>query len=407
MVNLFFRMFCVRNMGKPDLDLLFRNLNELGLPKSQFSIINDEYAYKYNPDRYNFYMQLLDDVSDPKQKVATKVFGVLARTRRQHERIKEKIDTIASAINYLKSSYTKPANVGDPREYGELAVLKNDLNSKLKRKPIIGKEYEFDTDLEKIPVPEPVIDNLNKEFQKAMGTVNQAPIIDETKPTPGQLNVPSQAGGGYCEQDGGSYFSDKKKEFEDLDKVVDSDKTKSDKDKKFKMRRDREMAEDDIILEYKNHPLYSPENQKVTYTDRLVFIGVTYVFRLVSLYMIEWGLNTKIIRSFHSGFLAYFAVYSLLFIIWVLLVNIPKNNLLVSMLFYYINANYDKSVYKRAIVHLVIVSLILIVPLIVVDTPKTDGTDTDTFDKKVRMNDTLNLFTLVIWIMTSAAALTM
>lgn len=386
--HLFFPMFCVRNMGKPSLQLLFRDLTQLGLPKSQFSLVSDETAYKYNPDRYNFYMQLLDDVADPNQKIASKVFGVLARTRRQHERIKEKIDSIAEAINYLKTTYTKPESIGKPREYGELAVLKNELNSRLKRMPIVGKEYEFDTDFEKAPITE-----LQKGEIKEQEIPKQ--LIAEEQKTSENADKKQDAGGyeDGVTQDGGSWFGDKLKEFKQIDEA------------NIKPNRAKEAAQDDVVLEYKNHPIYSPDNQNVTYTDRLIFVGITFMFRAISLFMIDWGINTKIIKGFQTGFFYYFMIYNLLFLIWVLLVNIRKQNVFFGMLFYYINANYDKTVWKRIIVHVALQLFILPVPLIVTDTTEKAGAENDTFDKRERMLNTLSLFTFIIWILTSLIAL--
>jgi hypothetical protein len=101
-------------MGKPTLGLLTRDLTQLGLPSSTFSIglVSDETSYNYNPDRYTFYQQILSDISDPDQNISAKVFRIFARNRRQQERIEENINNIASAISYLKSVYKKPEMMG-------------------------------------------------------------------------------------------------------------------------------------------------------------------------------------------------------------------------------------------------------------------------------------------------------
>lgn len=388
-------MFFVRNMGKPSLQFLFRDLTQLGLPKSQFNLVKDETAYKYNPDRYNFYMQMLDDVADPNQKIASKVFGVLSRTRRQHEKIKEKIDHIADAINYLKTTYTKPNAIGQPRRYGELAVLKDDLNANLKRQPIVNKYYEFDTDFTKIPTPKASIENMDANAKEAIKGGSAEIELEDTDV--GAKVEATQDAELKEEQKGGSWFGDKLKEFKTVDDTF--------KAKVNSSIHEREEAEDDILQEYKNHPLYSPDNQKVTYTDRLVFIGITFMFRAIALFMIDWGINTKVIHGFQTGFFYYFIIYTLLFLIWVLLVNIRKNNLYFGMLFYYINANYDKSVWTRIITHIALQLIILPIPLIVSDTSMASVSENDTFDKRERMLNTLSLFTLVIWGFTSVIAL--
>lgn len=197
-------------------------------------------------------------------------------------------------------------------------------------------------------------------------------------------------------QIGGTYFGEKTKELQ----AIEADKAK------FATARQKEAAEDDIVLEYKHDPIFSPENQIVTYTDRLIFIGMTFMFRAITLVMVNAAIQARFITTFNQAFGYYFLLYSTIFIIWVLLVNIRKNNLFVGMLFYYINANYDALVWKRIGIHLLVQLLILPMPILIVDRSKhTDISQVDTYEKRDRMYSTLTFFTLVIWAITSIIAL--
>ena len=192
---------------------------------------------------------------------------------------------------------------------------------------------------------------------------------------------------------GGSYFSEK---LEELARIGENPKL---------LRKQREEAEDDVLLEYKNNPLYSSENEKATFTDRIVFIAMTFVFRTISLLLINTAIHSRYITKFRQAFGYYFLIYSLLFIIWVTIVNIPKDNILIGLLFYYVNARYDSSVWiSRIGVHLAMQLLILPMPILL--TPKfSSQSETDTFEKREHLYNTLSFFTLVIWIITSLVAL--
>jgi hypothetical protein len=194
-------------------------------------------------------------------------------------------------------------------------------------------------------------------------------------------------------QIGGSYFNER---LNELNKI---------REKPDISRKEREAAEDDVVIEYKNNPLYSPDMEKANYTDRIVFIAVTFMFRAISLVLVQSAINTQFITTFNKAFTYYFLIYSILFIIWILIVNMRKDNHIVGLLFYYVNANYDSSIWlTRITVHLLLQLLVLPIPILL--TPKfTSKTETDSFEKRERLYNTLTFFTFVIWIITSLVAL--
>jgi len=194
-------------------------------------------------------------------------------------------------------------------------------------------------------------------------------------------------------QIGGSYFNER---LNELNKI---------REKPDISRKEREAAEDDVVIEYKNNPLYSPDMEKANYTDRIVFIAVTFMFRAISLVLVQSAINTQFITTFNKAFTYYFLIYSILFIIWILIVNMRKESHIVGLLFYYVNANYDSSIWlTRITVHLLLQLLVLPIPILL--TPKfTSNTETDSFEKRERLYNTLTFFTFVIWIITSLVAL--
>lgn len=194
-------------------------------------------------------------------------------------------------------------------------------------------------------------------------------------------------------QIGGSYFSER------LDKLNDIMKQKD----KIPMR-DREGMEDDVVLEYENNALYNPDLDKVTFTDKLVFIGMTFALRAITLVLLNSAIHSQYVKTFTQAFSYYFGIYTLLFLIWVMIVNLRKEDYIPGLLFYYVNANYDVRVWMRVGIHIVIQALVLPLPILL--TPRFAKTaETDTFEKRESMYNTLTFFTFVIWIITSLAAL--
>jgi len=226
-----------------------------------------------------------------------------------------------------------------------------------------------------------------KQGDNLLKLINNIQIVENTRGA--DLSNPLD----IIRQIGGSYFNER---LNELNKI---------REKPDISRKEREAAEDDVVIEYKNNPLYSPDMEKANYTDRIVFIAVTFMFRAISLVLVQSAINTQFITTFNKAFTYYFLIYSILFIIWILIVNMRKDNHIVGLLFYYVNANYDSSIWlTRITVHLLLQLLVLPIPILL--TPKfTSNTETDSFEKRERLYNTLTFFTFVIWIITSLVAL--
>jgi ferredoxin len=57
-----------------------------------------------------------------------------------------------------------------------------------------------------------------------------------------------------------------------------------------------------IYEKYKNISQFSPDRLKITFIDRCIFIGVTFMLRLVSLSLVYWGLNSNLINKQQGSF---------------------------------------------------------------------------------------------------------
>ena len=101
-------------MDADALSARFMDLNRLGIPRQPRSLmpITDEQVYKFDPDRYSFYMHLLQALSDPNSSLLKDVFGVVNRTRRTRERIDEATQHVVNDLLYLTKNPMDGAQVG-------------------------------------------------------------------------------------------------------------------------------------------------------------------------------------------------------------------------------------------------------------------------------------------------------
>lgn len=192
----------------------------------------------------------------------------------------------------------------------------------------------------------------------------------------------------FLKQDGGggedSWFKAQ------LDKITGQDKDKA----------------KDVYQEWKNHPIYSPEVEAVSMTDRIVFIAVTYAFRAITLYLIEWSLHNRMITSFEKAFWYYFFIYVSLFVLLAMLVNVQSTNPTLRMMFYYINTDI-RGGSLRIYVHCLAQLLLIIIPFILRETSSASGQAAAflSFEERRNVLSTLSQFTLFMWVLTSAIAL--
>jgi hypothetical protein len=156
-----------------------------------------------------------------------------------------------------------------------------------------------------------------------------------------------------------------------------------------------------VYDEWDNNPVYSSEIEKVSTTDRVVFIGMTFLFRVLTLYLVEWGVNNRMITSFEQSFWYYFIIYISFIILWSMLVNINKEEIVFHLLFYYINTNNSKGM-VRIFVHCAIQLLLLPIPFILKEVSAPMYLN---FEQRRNVINTLSNYTLFIWILTSAIAL--
>lgn len=341
-------------MSQPFLDKLnkfmfkWKDLTSLGVPTSSVgSFLDNETIYKMSPRRFNFYMQVLESITNPNSKVLEKVISRENLTRFQREQIDEKLDTILNYFNTLGKDEDK------------LKEARNKMNQKLSKNVLTEK-----IKIEPPPSPEP-----------------SAAVSGES--------------GSHIMKGGGEIEKLKEKLFSPSDKSSLSNQFNKPGANK-----------DNIVETYKNDPYYSPSNEKVNFSDRAIFIAITYVVRAVSLFLVEWAIYTGFIKNFVNAFSLYFGMYVSIFLLLVFLTNAKKEDMIFRMVFFYINtlAEDGKGV-LRAIVHLICVIMLLPIPYIVKEYREYSAPSVLSFSDKTTILNGVEKFSLYTWILTSIVAI--
>lgn len=141
----------------------------------------------------------------------------------------------------------------------------------------------------------------------------------------------------------------------------------------------------------------------ITINDRVTFIAVTFLIRMVCTFLIDWAVSSGMVDSFNHAFMYYVGLYSLILVFTTFVVS--NNEIGIQMLMYYMNTTANG--YSRIGVHLLVVLLLLPI-LFVVNEKNVGGADMmskTTFEFKQQISKSVSNFTLIIWMLTSVIAM--
>jgi len=315
----------------------FKNLTSLGGPKTDLNtFIDNEQLYKLDPDRFNFYMQVLESVSNPNPDVLTEVIRKENLTRYERERVDKKLKNIE---NYFEN------RMDNIEEEGESSSSMKDIQ-KLKRKLALNPLTQ-----------EIVITEKEKDKKFEGGDISQ--LKKKLGLGEGELQLTND-------------------------------------DKK----------DDKIVKKYIESPFYSPNNEKVNMTDRLIFVVLTYIIRSLALFLVEWGIYTGYITDFNQAFGLYFGMYASILFLTLFLTNGKKDDMIFRLLFFYINTQSDDGRgVLRIIVHIFCILLLLPIPLVVREYREFKPKEILSFKEKSKLLNGIQTFSLYSWILTSVVAI--
>ena len=173
------------------------------------------------------------------------------------------------------------------------------------------------------------------------------------------------------------------------------------------------------LISFENNPNNPYVHIPISFEDRFVFIFTTFLIRYVSLILIQWSIDINIIKSFEEGFIYYAVLYIAIFWFFVLFINIDNTfkvdymnigNALNSIrsLFYYFYMGTNGI--TRLLVHSCIICVLIVVPVILNIKKYNNYKDEDkkekliSYDERKKLNKSLSLFTIYLWILTSIIA---
>lgn len=163
---------------------------------------------------------------------------------------------------------------------------------------------------------------------------------------------------------------------------------------------------DEIVKKYTESPFYSPNNEKVNMTDRLIFVVLTYIIRSLALFLVEWGIYTGYITDFNQAFGLYFGMYASILFLTLFLTNGKKDDMIFRLLFFYINTQSDDGRgVLRIIVHIFCILLLLPIPLVVREYREFKPKEILSFKEKSKLLNGIQTFSLYSWILTSVVAI--
>jgi len=289
--------------------------------------------------RLEFYNQLLPEIKE-----ALKVFQAYQSHKVQHDKYNE------AQLKVVKSLKRFFINSKDEKDPNKLIIQ---LNNLVKSNPLLAN---FNLTKVEDVVAKPELPVPLKE-----GVVEQ------------NIELSEQKGG----TDKGSFYADILKEY---------DKEEKNKEK--------------VLEKVENNAIYNIENETISFTDRIVFIALTFILRNIVLFFVSWGLNSHMVNSFKEAFIFYIVTYVILFIAFVLLVN-SGNNVSLKLLFYYINTDIGTF---RIILHLLVQFLLFPIPF-VVQTHKFNINSSSSYEDQRKVYNLISTFTFFVWILTTIIAL--
>jgi len=348
---------------------------------------DDTYLKSISPKRYNFYVKFVSGLSNPS--VLEKFFYKTKEARDFKSDLNNKASILANLITRLNNNYNK----------ADKDKIIEDISNAIKNKFKLNE-----SNIEKID-----------DILKKGGDKEEEDFVDKntlnkgSQPMKTFLKKVNEIAPDIVNSNPMTDVNELIKEKKDNPKEETNRKLKSDTIKELK----------NVYYNYKD--TLSPDKLKITFIDRVIFIITTFLIRFITLTIINWGLNTNIISSFNRAFNFYCLVYIIFFIFITMIVNVivyypimelfSNNNIInIPNLFYYFYVYTNGSV--RLLVHIFIIILLMFIPYVINMDKLQLARITDTnknisynYEQKNKIYDAINLFSLIIWILTSIIAI--
>ena len=374
------------------------------------NIVDDNFVHKINPTRFAFYQEFIREI----QKNPELLKKIIYENKMIKHKKEDEDKMIVNIVNNLEGLYRIPEKTTNYIAY--------------KKKKMKDENENIVKQLEKIISLGETLDS-GFEYQENSPTIqnNKKKILEQTF-VGGQEGTKLDTMKQNMEME-------KNKEFETYDDNIQKMETKF-KDgavlKKFSKKlsevnddeklsgNDKAMKLKDIVSDIENDKFTTINSLNISKDDRLLFIGVTFLIRLVSLGIIDWSLSTNFVTSFTSAFILYIMIYSLFILLILIMVNVQyqvpiselynsEHSLFTaisgSMYYFYMRPGYFFSSITRFIAHLGIMASITTIAILIKDKDQHKGNLNYNYAEKKRIRKSVHNFTLLMWVFTSSLAM--
>ena len=183
-------------------------------------------------------------------------------------------------------------------------------------------------------------------------------------------------------------------------------KSTDEANKELELKKDIVKAVD----KFDNNDMNPLDILEIKNDDRIVFMAMTFAIRYVTLLLVYWCVDIDMIKSFNEAFMLFTLIYIIIFwfIVMIINVNMSPDSLgdssiigkIQSVLYYFY---FKINGIGRLLIHTVLILLLLIIPVIIKSENKTDDKPL-TYEERIKLFNTLSLFTIFMWIFTSIIA---
>jgi hypothetical protein len=395
------------------------------------NILTETIVHDFNPKRYMFYIEFMKALKDPATlKKIIYESKLIKATKEDENKI---LEEIVKRLNQLFAVTDKNMFANDDvfAEYKK-AKIQKEQEEVVKRLTDAMDEYILDDD--KTLKKEGASNNIIQNIKIAFGSTSNI-----------KINGGYDMTGGVGERENElkakkeileALLNDNEIQLKDYDSKID--KLKDDynttnllgeyKDK-LKTVLDAPTGDDkikarklqDIISEIEDNDMTSIKSLELTKEDRLVFIGITFMIRLLILTIIDWSMTTNFVINFFQAYMLYIGLYFVFVLLFVVIVNltynlsiyklyIDKHNLFTSLAgslyyFYLVPGNMLGSG-MRILIHLGLIFFMTMISLFIsYNGSYTEDEINYNYAEKKQIKRQLNNFTLVLWIFTSILAM--
>lgn len=404
---------------------------------ASFDFVTEENVHNFNPGRYMFYLEFMKGLQDPEVLKNVIYESNLIKVKKEDE--SKIINEIVAKINQLHSVHDKN-------------IMKNDqLYQKYRAEKVKNEDNQLTNRLEKVMEAYNDKPDTNKAVNKILeNTFNNGKSISTEQDTISQDDTSAKNTGGAAdivditEKDNAlleakqilaNLENDNSREKENYLTKIHKLKEKFNNDSLLVNYRDRLKAVldaptgddklkaqklQDIIYEIEDNEATSINVLQLSKQDILVFIGLTFLIRLISLQIIDWALTSNFVVSFPQAYSLYIGIYCILILLILVIVNLTYNfsiyklytdkhglftQLAGALYYFYIVPGNTWPAILRIAVHLMLIIFITVVSLFIAYRQNDDNELNYDYSEKKRIRRALSNTTIVIWIFSSIVAL--